>query len=69
MSNQELKAGLGIIRAVADTVRELGSAPRGVLYSALMAKGITHSAYETIEGILIRGGLVRRNGDVLTWIA
>lgn len=69
MSNSELKAGLAIVRAVADTVRELGRAPRGVLYSALMAKGCTLANYEQIEGILVRAGLVRLESECLVWIA
>jgi len=68
-TNQQIAAGLQVVRAVADTVRELGRAPRGVLYSALMAKGASLDDYEQIERILIRGGLVRRSGDELVWIA
>ena len=66
-TTQELQAGLNIVRAVADTVRELGRAPRGVLYSALMGRGISLADYEKIEGILICAGLVRRAGDCLVW--
>lgn len=65
----ELQAGLGIIKAVADTVRELGRAPRGTLYAALMGRGISFTAYERIEGILVNSGLVRRSGDELVWQA
>ena len=67
MTTQELAAGLNILRAVADTVRELGRAPRGTLYAALMARGITLPAYEKIESILVGAGLVRRAGDCLVW--
>lgn len=67
MTTQEIKAGLNIVRAVADTVRELGRAPRGVLYSALMGRGISLTSYEQIEGILVRAGLVRIETDCLAW--
>lgn len=65
----ELQAGLGVIRAVAETVKDLGRAPRGVLYSALMSHGVQFSAYQTIERILLSGGLVKVDGDCLVWQA
>lgn len=66
---EKIKAAIGIVRAVADTVKELGRAPRGVLYAALMAKGASMADYEKIEAMLIRAKLVRRTGDELIWIA
>ena len=66
--NEKLAAGLGIIRAVLETVREVGRAPRGVVYAALMSHGATMEHYSQIENICVNTGLVRRESDCLVWI-
>lgn len=66
--NAKLAAGLGIIRAVLDTVRETGRAPRGVLYAALMQHGANWEQYHQIESIVLRTGLVRAESDCLVWV-
>ncbi len=68
-TKQELSAGLAIVKAVADTVKELGRAPRGVLYAGLMTRGLSLNSYEQIEGMLCRAGLVRIESDCLVWNA
>ena len=68
-TKEQLAAGLQIVRAVADTIREVGTAPRGVIYTALMSKGLSLANYEQIEGMLVRAGLVRVDSEQLVWIA
>lgn len=68
-TKEQIAAGLQIVRAVADTIREVGTAPRGVIYTALMSKGLSLANYEQIEGMLVRAGLVRVDSEQLVWIA
>jgi hypothetical protein len=68
-TTKQVAAAIEVVRAVADTVKELGRAPRGVLYAALMRHGATLADYEKIEAMLIRASLVRRSGEELIWIA
>ena len=58
-----------VVRAVADTIRELGEAPAGHVYSELMAYGCTLEQFNGIIGILIRAKLVARDDShLLRWI-
>lgn len=56
------------IQAIAEAIRDLGEVPSGHLYANVMAYIDLHT-YEAIVGILTRSGLVRKQGDVLAWIA
>lgn len=66
-SKSEVKAALAIVRAIADTIRELGSIPSGHLYAQLMGHmELTH--YNQILGILKRSGMVAESeSHLLTW--
>ena len=64
----EIRAGIEIVKAVAETVREVKRAPAGVVYAALMTRGVSLAGFEKIVGILERAEVVRRDGDVLVWI-
>lgn len=68
MTNQQAKAGLALIQAIAETIRECGSAPSGVLYAGLMGK-VSLEGYNKIIGILKGAGLVREDeSHLLHWI-
>lgn len=54
--------------ACAETIREAGSVPSGVLYAGLMAHGVTMTQYEAIVATLLRTGLVEQASHVLTWV-
>lgn len=62
------KAAARVVMAVADTIREVGEAPAGVVYLALSQWGCSLSQFEMIVSILTDGKLIRRDGDVLFWI-
>lgn len=65
---EQTKAALGVLLAVAETVRESKRCPSGVVYAALMGR-ITLSGYEKILGILKRSGLIEETkGHELVWI-
>lgn len=68
VTQEKIKAALEVVRAVADTIREVGSAPAGIIYTAMMGRGFTYSDFEAVIGILERGKLVDRRGDLLVWI-
>jgi hypothetical protein len=63
----EVKSALNVIRAVADTIREVKSVPSGHLYAGLMGV-MSLSQFEQVVGILTRGGMISNSGHVLTWI-
>jgi hypothetical protein len=60
-------AGVRILYAVADAIRELGSVPSGVLYAQLMGK-IDLQTYERIIDLLKGAGLVKESSHELIWI-
>ena len=67
ITREEIAAGLQIVRAVADSIKELGTSPAGPLYAVLMGRGVTLAGFEQIISILTRAGLVAKHGDMLTW--
>lgn len=67
VTQAEVSAALNSIKAVADTIRELGEVPSGHLYAQLMPVLGLHE-YERIIDILKRAGLVRESNNLLTWV-
>lgn len=63
----DVKAALGILRAVADAIRELGEVPSGHLYAHLMSK-LSLEQYEQIIGVLKQSSLVTESNHLLTWV-
>ena len=59
-----------MLRTIAEAIKEAGpeGIPSGHLYAALMGKFSSVQAYESFIGILIRSGIVRQSGHVLTFI-
>ena len=66
-SPEEIRAALGVIRAVADAVREAGRVPSGVLYAAVNAHGVGLPAYQRVVQSLTDAGLVRVESHELVW--
>ena len=62
----EIKAGLNILFAISDAIKEAGAIPSGHLYAAVCGK-IDASGYERIIQILKNSGVVREQGHVLIW--
>ena len=66
-TQNDVKAALGILRAVADAIRELGEVPSGHLYAHLMSK-VSLEQYEQVIGILKQAGLITESNHLLTWV-
>jgi hypothetical protein len=63
----DVKAALGILRAVADAIRELGEVPSGHLYAHLMSK-LSLEQYEQVIGVLKQARLIAESNHLLTWV-
>lgn len=66
-TQQQLKAGLGIIVAVTETIREAGEVPEGVLYATLMDR-MDLAAFEKMVAIVVGSGLVTKQSHLLRWV-
>ena len=62
----ELKAGLKLIVAVSEAIREAGSVPSGHLYAMLCSK-VDAAGYERIIGMLKGAGVVQEKNHLLVW--
>lgn len=62
------RKALAVIKAVADTIKEVGEAPAGVVYSALMQWGCSLQEFEAIIRILVNAGVVTQTHHVLKWV-
>lgn len=69
VTKEQIAAGIRVVGAVAEAIREAKEIPSGHLYSALMSTaGINMEQYESIIGTLCRTGLVKKDGmHVLHW--
>lgn len=63
----EMKAGLAVLLAVSETIREAGEVPSGVLYAGLIGR-VTLEGYQSMIRTLKGAGLVEEKGNVLRWI-
>lgn len=66
MTAQE-KAALGIVLAVGEAIKELGSVPNGHLYAQLMGK-MNLETYNKVIAILVKTGAVKNENHLLTWV-
>ena len=64
---QQAAAGLQVIKAIADIVREVGEVPAGHLYSAVMGV-MDLDRFQHIVDVLVGSKLIRKQGDLLTWV-
>lgn len=64
-AREKMEAIRHILDAIEKTCEESGpmGAPGGVLYLALSTQGCTLAAFESLMGILLRAGRVRRDGE------
>lgn len=68
-SKEQIKAALGAVQAIAETIREVGEVPSGVLYAQLVGVLPDLASYERILGILKGAKLVvEETNHVLRWI-
>lgn len=68
VTKAQMMGALDLIRAVASTIKEVGEAPEGPLYAALMMKGCSLDSFQSIMAILERQKLISRKGHLATWI-
>jgi hypothetical protein len=65
-TSDQVKAAIETIRAIADTIRSLGSIPSGELYARVM-QYIPIDSYNRIIDILVNSGLITKTNNLLTW--
>ena len=64
--NDQAKAGLSLVMAVAETIQDLGEVPSGHLYAALMSR-MSIDQYTRVIDILKRAELIKESSNLLTW--
>ena len=65
---EKAKAAIGMIKAVADAIKELKRVPSGSLYATLM-NHLTIDQYNQIISVIKSAGLVKDVYGELVWIA
>jgi hypothetical protein len=64
---EQIKAALGMIKAIADAIKELKSVPSGNLYAQICSK-VELTTYEKIINTLKRSGLITVDRHhMITW--
>lgn len=65
MTPEQIKAVQALAAVIEETVNESGpwGAPSGVMYAALMSKGVSLQVYQQITGMLVKMGRIRQSGD------
>lgn len=64
---EQIKAYIEIVKAIADSIKELGSVPAGHIYAVVCGK-MPLEQFERIIGKLVSGGLVTRDqSHLLHW--
>ena len=58
MTPQQIQAVRAIARSIVAAVREVGTAPAGPMYAALMGQGCTLNQFQQIMGQLVRAGVL-----------
>lgn len=65
-TKEQIGAALNMVRAVADSIRELKRVPSGTLYAQVMGV-MSIQEYEWIIARLVGAGLVRKESNELIW--
>ena len=65
--NDQAKAGLSLVMAVAETIQDLGEVPSGHLYAALMSR-MSIDQYTRVIDILKKAELIKESNSLLTWV-
>lgn len=66
-SKESVRSAIDMIAALAETIRELGEVPSGVLYANVMGR-MTLESYEGCLRVLKGARLVAERANVLRWI-
>ena len=67
MTPQQIQAVRAIARAIVEAVREVGTAPAGPMYAALMGQGCTLNQFQQIMGQLTRAGFLTHDEEGHTY--
>ncbi len=67
ITKEQVVAALQTIKVVADTIRELGEVPSGVLYSQVM-QHVSLQSYQSIIERLKGAKLIREKHNKLIWV-
>lgn len=67
MTPQQIQAVRAVARSIVATVREVGTAPAGPMYAALMSKGCTLNQFQQIMGQLVRAGFLTHDEESHTY--
>lgn len=67
ISKDQFKAGLNVVFAVTEAIREAHEIPAGTLYAVLMGRVDIHG-FDKIVSIVTGSGLVEKRGDLLRWL-
>jgi hypothetical protein len=65
-AQEEKKAALSILMAVAEAIKDLGSVPSGHLYATLMGH-LSLDQYQQVIRVLKQAGLVKEENHLLTY--
>ena len=66
-TKEQLQAGLKIVIAVTEAIREAREIPEGTLYAVLTGK-VDFAGFEKIVRIVVGTGLVEKQGNLLRWV-
>jgi hypothetical protein len=67
MTPQQIQAVRAVARSIVATVREVGTAPAGPMYAALMSKGCTLNQFQQIMNQLVRAGFLTHDEEGHTY--
>ena len=63
---ERIHRGLDVLMALAEVIRDAGTAPKGPMYAALMSR-LSLEGFERALGILERAGVIRQTIETVTW--
>jgi hypothetical protein len=67
MTPQQIQAVRAVARAIVQSVREVGTAPAGPMFAALMGQGCTLNQFTQIMGQLVRAGFLTHDAEGHTY--
>lgn len=67
VTKEQVIAAVNAVRALAETIREVGSVPSGVLYAQVM-EYFSFDSYSWAIDLIKKTGLVTESNNVLTWV-
>lgn len=67
MTETQKRAVTHLVHAVAETIRETGTAPLGPMYLAFQSRGLSLDHFQQVIGVLRRAGLIEVTSETATW--